>query len=56
VRIGTWGTLVCLGLGVSVPEAGAQGLAVCEGFCAGVGRADITPPPGVGLAGNGPEG
>jgi neutral ceramidase len=26
------------------------------GFKAGVGRADITPPPGVGLAGNGPEG
>lgn len=31
-------------------------LAVCTGFCAGFGRADITPPPGVGLAGNGPEG
>jgi neutral ceramidase len=31
-------------------------LAVCAGFCAGFGRADITPPPGVGLAGNGPEG
>ena len=30
--------------------------AVCPGFCAGFGRADITPPPGVGLAGNGPEG
>jgi neutral ceramidase len=28
----------------------------CTGFCAGFGRADITPPPGVGLAGNGPEG
>jgi neutral ceramidase len=28
----------------------------CSGFCAGFGRADITPPPGVGLAGNGPEG
>jgi neutral ceramidase len=28
----------------------------CTGFCAGFGRVDITPPPGVGLAGNGPEG
>src|SRR5438132_12744572 len=27
-----------------------------SGLRAGFGRADITPPPGVGLAGNGPEG
>src|ERR1043166_2114236 len=27
-----------------------------EALRAGFGRADITPPPGVGLAGNGPEG
>ena len=30
--------------------------AVLPGLRAGFGRADITPPPGVGLAGNGPEG
>ena len=27
-----------------------------RGLAAGIGRADITPPPGLGLAGNGPEG
>jgi neutral ceramidase len=36
--------------------ATAQESSGCAGFCAGFGRADITPPPGVGLAGNGPEG
>src|SRR6184192_2738492 len=30
--------------------------AALPGLRAGFGRADITPPPGVGLAGNGPEG
>jgi len=30
--------------------------APASGLRAGFGRADITPPPGVGLAGNGPEG
>ena len=53
MRITTLGGL----LGVLGAQAAtAQGPTACEGFCAGVGRADITPPPGVGLAGNGPEG
>lgn len=38
------------------PHVPTVPLAICAGFCAGFGRADITPPPGVGLAGNGPEG
>lgn len=53
-----------LGLGLILSLSGSEPLAVsplgrpavCAGFCAGFGRADITPPPGVGLAGNGPEG
>ncbi|MEO8200154.1 MAG: neutral/alkaline non-lysosomal ceramidase N-terminal domain-containing protein [Gemmatimonadota bacterium] len=54
------GMVAALGLGggVSLSSPGQPGLpaARCAGFCAGFGRADITPPPGVGLAGNGPEG
>jgi neutral ceramidase len=44
-------------LPTSAPAQGAASpVTDCTGFCAGVGRMDITPPPGVGLAGNGPEG
>lgn len=54
------GVVAALGMMIVAPReapvSSAPITAACAGFCAGFGRADITPPPGVGLAGNGPEG
>jgi neutral ceramidase len=53
MRVQSGGFLLLMLVGFAVPVTGQE---PCPGFCAGFGRADITPPPGVGLAGNGPEG
>src|SRR2546429_1784967 len=56
-------SLVASGCGIAYhelqlpsPTSARPAPAALPGLRAGFGRADITPPPGVGLAGNGPEG
>src|SRR5213593_2226717 len=50
------GCIAYHGLHLPSPTSARPAPAALPGLRAGFGRADITPPPGVGLAGNGPEG
>ena len=59
-RLGVLAVVCCLGCGpapeVKLPAPAPHQPVTAGGLEAGFGRADITPPPGLGLAGNGPEG
>ncbi len=59
-RVGAMVLACCLGCGaapeVELPAPAPHQPVTASRLQAGFGRADITPPPGLGLAGNGPEG
>src|SRR5437773_6948541 len=56
VSLVTSGCIAYHKLPLPSPTSARPAPAALPGLRAGFGRADITPPPGVGLAGNGPEG